>query len=405
MPWKETCVIEERMKFVTAWKQGGWSMTDLCGEFGISRKTGYKILERYEADGVDGLKDRSRAPRRQRHRTREKLVELILEGRKAHPSWGARKLLAALMGRYPQVRDWPSSATVGRVLKRAGMIPKKRRRRRLPVALFPLSHVMEPNDVWCVDFKGHFVVGNGKRCDPLTISDAFSRFLLECRAVAKTNTRHVQEAFERVFREYGLPTAIRSDNGSPFAAKALAGLSRLSVWWLKLGIHLERIEPGKPYQNGRHERMHRTLKQETALPARSSLQAQQAAFDNFRQEYNFDRPHEALKNRCPTNLYVRSPRIYPEALPEPAYPTNMEIQTVSDMGTIQYGLHRVFLSSALRGELVGIEEISDRHRRIHFACAALGVLDAFTGTMLQYRNPAPIITGSEIPRDEKVLPM
>jgi len=389
MPWKETCVDEERMRFIVALKQGGWTMTDLCAEFGISRKTGYKYLDRYSAGGIKGLKDQSRAPKNQPRAVREKLVELILEARREHPNWGARKLLAALAGRYPQIQDWPHPNTFGRILKRNGMI-KKRKRRRKKVQLFPLSHVLDPNDVWCVDYKGHFTVGNGKRCDPLTISDAYSRFLLDCKAVPKTDTKSAQEVFTAVFKEYGLPNAIRSDNGSPFASsQSLAGLSRLSVWWLKLGIQLERIEPGKPYQNGRHERMHWTLKQETALPPRSSLELQQLAFENFKREYNYERPHEALKNRTPSQLYKPSNRSFPDKI-EVAYPTNMETYVVSDEGTIRYGTLRVFLSSALRNEPVGIEEISERHRRIHFASATIGVLDAFTGNLLQYKNPAPI---------------
>ena len=319
-------------------------MSDLCRKFGISRKTGYKYLNRYEAEGVDALKDRSRAPKTQARSTREKLVELVVEERRNHPTWGARKVLGYLMIRYPQIRDWPSPATVGRILKREGLIEEKKRRRHMPVKHYPLSHVLAPNDVWCADYKGWFTVGDGKRCDPLTITDAHSRFLIACYGVPKTNTEQAQKVFTAAFREYGLPEAMRTDNGSPFASRALAGLSRLSVWWLKLGIRLERIEPGKPYQNGRHERMHLTLKRETTLPPESSLRAQQAAFDS----------------------------------------------------TIRYLTYRIHLVSSLRGETVGLEEISERHRRIHFANAVLGVLDAYTGKLLAYKNPMTIIQENQV---------
>jgi len=325
MPWEEKNVIEERMKFVAAWKSGGWSMTDLRREFGISRKTGYKYLERYDREGLDALKDRSGARKHQTHVIRDKLVDMVVKARKQHPTWGSRKLLASLMGRYPTIEDWPAPATIGRILSRKGLIkPDRRRRRKNIFATFPLSHVL--------------------------------------------------------------------DNGPPFAAhNGLAGLSRLSVWWLKIGIRLERIEPGKPQQNGRHERMHRTLKQETALPPRSSLRSQQTEFNRFKHEYNFERPHEALKNQFPAQIYKRSIREFPEALSEIAYPTNFEPHRVSAEGTIPFTMHRVFLSASLAGEVIGLEEISDRHMRIHFAAGALGVLDTFTGKVLQYRNPEPII--------------
>lgn len=388
MPWKETNVDEEKVKFIAAYKTGGWSMTDLCKEFGIDRTTGYKYVRRFAEQGLDGLKEQSRAPKNQPRAVRQKLVDLILEARDKKPTWGPEKLLSSLSGRYPGIKDWPSITTVGRILKKSGRVKEKKKRRVKSKKIYPLSHVIEPNDVWSTDYKGYFVVGNGKRCDPLTITDSYSRFLLACRITTKTDTANVQAAFTDVFREYGLPEAIRSDNGSPFAStRSLAGLSRLSVWWMKLGIRLERIKPGNPQENGRHERMHLTLKQETALPPRSSLQEQQRAFDLFVHEYNYERPHASLKNRFPGDLYRTSKREYPEKIQEMAYPTSYEVERVSDEGNIRYGIHRVFISSALRDELIGLEEISDRHRRIHFSNSTIGVLDVYTGKVLQYQNP------------------
>lgn len=388
MPWKDVKVVEERMKFVAAFKSGDWSMTELCNEFGITRATGYKYLKRYEEEGVDGLKDRSHAVHNQPNRTSEKMVRMVLDMREQHPTWGPRKLLQRLRGRYPTVKDWPATSTIGEILKREGRIKPRRRRRKNPVKIYPLSHVANPNDVWCADFKGYFMVGNGRRCDPLTITDAHSRFLLACKGVSKTNTAEAQKVFKAAFREFGIPEAIRTDNGSPFAStRALAGLSRLSVWWLKLGIRLERIKPGNPQENGRHERMHRTLKQETALPARSSLRAQQKAFDEFVRVFNYERPHDALDLKCPADVYIRSKREWRDAEPCIEYNTSIEAFRVSDEGTIRYGQHRVFLASALRNELVGLDEINERHRRIFFADAILGILDAYTGKVLQYKNP------------------
>ncbi len=391
MPWKEVSMLEERYKFVIAYKSGDWSMTELCNEFGISRTTGYKFLKRYDQFGLDGLRDLSHAVHYQPQKTSEQTTQLIIEMREKYPTWGPKKLRKRLQGRYPDKNDWPAVSTIGEILKREGMIKPRKKRRKNPVKIYPLSHVSNPNEVWCADFKGHFTVGNGKRCDPLTITDAHSRFLLECLGVSKTNTEHVQKAFTGVFREFGVPDAIRTDNGSPFASRGLAGLSRLSVWWLKLGIRLERIKPGKPQENGRHERMHRTLKQETALPARSSLEAQQKAFNEFMEVYNYERPHEALEMKCPAAVYNRSAKEFPEKIPDMEYITSIEPYRVSDEGNIRYGVHRVFLSSSLRNEVIGIEDINDRQKRIYFGNAILGILDSFSGKVLHYQNPMEIL--------------
>ncbi len=387
MPWKETNVYEERMKFVIAWKNGDWTMTDLSREFGISRVTGYKYLYQYEKYGLEGLMDKSKAPITQPNAVDDATVRLIILCRQDHKTWGPKKILASLKCKYHRKSNWPCPATIGRILKKHGMITQKRKRIKKAVKSFPLSHVSGPNDVWCADYKGHFTVGDGKRCDPLTVTDAYSRFLLECKIVKKTDTHNAKEAFTALFREFGMPYAIRTDNGSPFASQSIAGLSQLSVWWLKLGIHLERIEPGKPQQNGRHERMHKTLKQCTALPPHSSLEAQQKAFNDFKLEYNFQRPHEALDNHFPSDLYKRSEKVFPEKIDEVAYPTNMVVEKVSDTGTIYYACRRIFISSTLIDEPLGLEEIDDRHLRIYFCSSVIGILDSYTGNVLQFKNP------------------
>lgn len=387
MPWKETNVLEERMKFVVAWKNGGWSHSDLCDEFGISRVTGYKYLRQYELYGIDGLKNKSRRPKQHPKSVRTKIVKLILEERKEHPRWGARKLLASLSARFHMIKDWPHPSTAGRILKSNGLIKEPKRRIKKQIIEQPFLHATGPNVVWCADFKGHFNVGDGNRCTPLTVTDAYSRYLLCCQIVPKADTTNVINTFEHLFYEFGLPDAIRTDNGTPFASNALAGLSKLSVWWIKLGIKLERIDPGKPQQNGRHERMHKTLKEETALPPRSSLEEQAESFKKFQKEYNFKRPHESLKNRFPAEYYKKSKRKMKKKILPPYYPTSYEIGEVNDLGNLYFAGHRIFLSSALANEIVGLEEISDRHVKIHFYQVSLGVIDMYTGKLLQYKNP------------------
>ncbi len=386
MPWKETNVIEERMKFIASIKNGEWAFADVCRDFGISRKTGYKYLKNYKTEGIEGLKEKPRARKTQSNATNENTVRLIVEMRELHPSWGPKKLLWSLQAKYHRQKKWPSKTTIGNILKKKGLVKIKRKRQRTPTTLFPFSDVHLPNDVWCVDFKGHFTVGNGKRCDPLTITDAHSRFLLACEILDKANTEQTKRIFERVFKEYGLPSAIKSDNGSPFASRAIGGLSELSVWWLKLGIRPERIEPGKPQQNGRHERMHRTLKQETALPPRSSLEEQQCAFDHFRYEFNHERPHEALGFETPSKLYIPSVREFPSKLVEMAYPTHMTEDRVHESGFAQYEAHRIYLGNPLIGEVIGFEEVTDRFCKIYFASAIIGILDLYTSKVLKYQK-------------------
>jgi len=376
MPWKESGVVEERARFVVEYESGEWTMTELCRYYGIARKTGYKWAERFAAGGVAGLQEESRAPRRHPNQTPEAIEAAVLALRQAHMRWGPRKLRQYLQDRHPH-RAWPAASTMGELLKREGLVAERKRRKKTPPYTQPLAGADQANRVWCADFKGWFQTRDGERIDPLTLSDAHSRYLLRCQAVEKTNGERVRAIFQAAFREYGLPQAVRTDNGPPFASRALAGLSRLAVWWMKLGIVPERIAPGHPEQNGRHERLHRTLKEETAMPPQANGRAQQRAFDRFRQEYNQERPHEALGQRTPASLYAPSPRAYPERLPEPEYDHDMEVRKVRDRGDISWKGHRhVFVSEALIGEHVGLKPIDERYWRVYLAAFPIGWFDS-----------------------------
>jgi len=304
--------MEEKLRFIFEYERKESTMGELCSRFGISRETGYVVLRRFRQYGLRGLEEPDRAPQRHPNQTNAELERAVLELRQAHMRWGPRKLKRILERDHPG-RAWPATSTVGEIIKRAGLVvPRKKRHRAAPYTE-PLAHAMESNRVWCADFKGWFKADDATRVDPLTISDAWSRYLLRCQAVEKTDTERVRAVFEAAFREYGMPQAIRTDNGAPFASAALRGLSRLAVWWIKLGITPERIEAGHPEQNGRHERMHRTLKQD--LQPGRDWRAQQRQLDQFRQDYNQLRPHEALGMQTPAALYVPSPRSYPVCCP------------------------------------------------------------------------------------------
>jgi transposase InsO family protein len=384
MPWKETSPVEERVKFIAGFLEGDESFTELCERFGISRKQGYKWRERYEAGGLEALKDRSRAPRSHPHAVAEAVGELIFEARRRHPRWGPRKLLVILARRYPTI-EFPAASTVGDLLKKKGLIGAKRRRLRSSPYPDALGGFDGPNAIWCADFKGHFPVG-GERCNPLTVSDGFSRYLLCCKSLKSTITEPVRRAFEQVFREFGLPDAIRTDNGPPFSSLAPAGLSRLAVWWIRLGIRPERIMPGRPDQNGRHERMHLTLKAETARPPRSSFRAQQRAFDLFRSEYNEERPHEALGNDTPASRYKSSQRSFPERLPELEYPDHFRVQRAQHNGVISVDGVQFYVSNCIDEEYLGLEPIDDGCWKVYFGPVALGVLDARRAKPLRNRR-------------------
>jgi len=356
MPWIETSPMDERRRFIADRQLRVFTMTELCARFGISRKTGYKWLGRYEAAGGPGLRDVSRRPHVCPHETPGPLVGALLELRRKHPTWGAKKLLAVLARRWPGW-PWPSRSTACDILRRNGMIPKRRRRRRLGHPGRPETPMTEPNGIWTADFKGQFRMRDGRYCYPLTVVDGFSRYLLGCQGLHTPSHEPARAVFLRLFREHGLPRIIRTDNGVPFATTALGRLSRLSVWWIRLGIYPELIEPAHPEQNGRHERMHRTLKAEATRPPRANLAAQQRCFNAFRTEYNEQRPHEAIGQRTPATLYRRSPRRVLDRLQPIEYPAHYEVRLVSRNGGIRWSSRWVNVSHVLGGQHVGLEPV------------------------------------------------
>lgn len=375
MPWTETCAMEQRMRFALEYCRAEHSMAALCRMFRISRGVGYKWLGRYRMDGVDGLKDRSRAPKRHPNEVTPEVEQAVVAARRAHPTWGPKKLRVVLE-RHDPFGAWPAASTIGEILRRHGLTVPRKRRRRTPPQTQPFRACDGPNTIWCADFKGWFRTGDGTRCEPLTISDAYSRYLLRCQALTETSLGTVEGLLEAAFREYGLPQAIRTDNGSPFASRGIGGLSRLSVWWLKLGIVPERIQPGQPQQNGRHERMHLTLKQQTASPPARTLRGQQRRFGGFQREFNQDRPHEALGMRTPASVYACSPRAYPQRVGDPDYAEGLELRRVKPNGVFNWKNRRVFLGEALGRELIGLEALDDRHWRVLFGRVGLGIFDS-----------------------------
>jgi putative transposase len=375
MPWEETTRMEQRARFVAEFDSALYTVTELCRRYGISRKTGYKWLNRWGQEGDQGLQDRSRAPKSSPGRTGDSMVERLLELRRKHPTWGPRKLLVLLEKKNPE-GAWPAPSTAGDILKRHGLVQASRRRGRVPIQRGCLTQATAPNEVWTCDFKGQFRTGDGRLCYPLTVADHFSRYLLAVDGLDSVSTPQSWPVFERLFRDYGLPQVIRSDNGSPFAsARALAGLCRLSVRWIKLGIVPERIKPGHPEQNGSHERMHRDLKHETARPPAANAAAQQELFNRFRRVRNEQRPHEALGQRTPAELYHPSLRLYPSAMPEPSYPGHYEVRYVRPGGEIKFRGRYMFLTEALHGERVGLEEFDDGLWSVYFADVLLARFD------------------------------
>jgi putative transposase len=376
--------MDERLRFVARLLDGE-KMAALCREFDISRKTGYKIFNRYKESGLEGLTDRSRRPYRQVNQLPMQIQKLIVRLKKEKPAWGAPKIRERLRRRYPDVHT-PAISTVHAVLDRHGLV-KRRRRRRYKAQGTALSKAHRPNDLWCADYKGEFMLADRRYCYPLTISDFSSRYLLACDALSTTKEKYAFVVFERAFKEFGLPQAIRTDNGVPFASPhSLFGLSRLSVWWLRLGVQIERIQPGHPEQNGRHERMHLTLKKEATRPAAQNFLQQQAKFDAFLDEYNQERPHQALDMKVPAELYTRSRRPY-HGLEELDYPFHDKTITVTQCGRICFGRQKIHLSTVFAGQKVGIKEVADKIWLVSFMHYDLGFFDHETCWLGSAENP------------------
>ena len=368
MPWKVIDPVDLKAEFVVR-HQRGESIAELCREYGVSRKTGHKIVNRFETFGTEGLFDLSRAPKVIPHKTPFEVVELVLAMKQKHQTWGPRKIKRALETQVGHA--FPATSTLGGILARNGMVERRRRRPRRAAKPTALREAREPNDVWCFDYKGQFRLGDGSYCYPLTITDQASRFLIAVDGMEAIDAARAREASALAFATYGLPLAIRSDNGSPFASTGALGLTTLSVYWLRLGIQLERTRPAHPEDNGRHERMHRTLKRETTRPARNNLLQQQERFDAFMDEFNNDRPHEALDMRPPAQVYRPSPRALPQQLPELTYPLHDDVLRVNSRGEIYAG-RCIYVSSALARENVGIREEDDGRLLVSFMDMDLG---------------------------------
>jgi transposase InsO family protein len=381
MPWKESRIVDQRLQFLSSYLKEEMSLSELCREFGVSRPTGYRWINRYKEAGPEGLLNLSSKPHGCSHAISEETENAILGLRSKHPSWGARKLKARLETLHPRF-SWPAASTFGNILNRAGLTNPVQKKRRTTPYSEPFSEVTAPNQLWCMDFKGYFSTGDGTRCDPFTITDAYSRYLIRCQTVSRMDLSQVVAVCEAAMREYGMPTRIRTDNGTPFAANGLLGLSKLSLSWTKMGIVHERIQPGKPQQNGRHERMHRTLKEDTTKPPALTLRLQQKKFDRFRHIFNFERPHEGIGNETPASLYQRSTVMFPRVLVPFVYPRGFQTRRVNTSGDISWHKDRVFISQVFSFEELGFEEMDEDIFRVYFRETELGELDV---TELRFR--------------------
>jgi putative transposase len=389
MVWRETCAMDERMRFVMAAVDNAEPFAMVCRRFGVSRKIGYKWLERYRDEGVDGLKDRSRAPLHHPQALSADIADHCLKVRREHPTWGPVKVRSWLEQQAPRMQ-WPAPSTIGELFDREGLTVRRRLRRRSPPSSAPFGQCAAVNDVWCIDFKGWFVTGDGARCEPLTLSDAHSRYLLRCQALVRNDTDHVWPVLDAAFREFGLPQRLRSDNGPPFATRGAGGLSRLSVRLIKAGVVPERIAPGKPQQNGRLERLHLTLLQDAATPPAPTLREQLKRLRNFQRVYNEERPHQALGNETPAKHYAASPRRFDGVLREPCYGADHQVRRVRHNGEIRWQGATIYVSAALIGEPIGLSEHGNGGWTASFGPVALGFI-AHRGDRL--RKPKPPACG------------
>ncbi len=376
MPWKELNIVILRRQFIQEYLDQVYpSFSYLCTSYGISAKTGYKWLNRFLSGGFNNLEDKSRAPHTVPHRTPDEICDLIIKTKLAHINWGPKKVLDNIKKHHPTL-ILPADSTAGEILKREGLVKKRKKRYHVSADEQAFDDCLKSNEVWGVDYKGQFKLGNGKWCYPLTMSDIHSRYLLECQSLESTVCIDAKDSMEHTFREYGLPDKIRSDNGSPFSSIAFGGISKLSKWWIQLGIRPQRIKPGHPQQNGRHERMHKTLKQETTKPPAYNERLQQEKFNHFKTEYNHERSHEALQRRCPDDVYEPSKISYPEKLPEIVYDEGCETRKVKRGGEIKWRGHHIYISQVLSHDRISLKEIDNDLWEICYGFYKLGELDA-----------------------------
>lgn len=374
MPWKELCVVEIRKEMITDWLTKEFTIVELSDFYDVSRKTIYKWIDRFQQNGIAGLVDLSKEPDYHPNATSIEKVQAILELKRQKMKWGPKKILAKLRNDCPEIK-WPADSTGNVILKKHGFVQPRKYRRHVPPYTEPFIHCNQSNAVWSADYKGHFKTADKQKCYPLTISDNHSRYLLGCWGLTRPNLEQTKPYFEMAFMQNGLPLAIRTDNGPPFASRGLVALSKLSVWFIKLGIIPERIDPGCPAQNGRHERMHRTLKEATAKPPKKNREEQQKAFHAFIQEYNNERPHEALNQKTPSSIYRPSPRSYPAKLPKVEYDSRLAVRHVTNRGCIKWKGKFLFLSEALEGENVALKQTDESLWKVYFATYPLGILD------------------------------
>jgi transposase InsO family protein len=375
MPWEQTSAMDQRVQFIADWLGGDYLKVELCAVYGISRPTADKWIKRYKQGGVNALEECSRAPHSHPNATAEKVRAMIVQTKLSHQSWGPKKVLDYLRERKSEV-DWPADSTAGEILKRAGLVKRRVHRRHVAPYSEPFRECQAPNQIWSADFKGDFLLGNSRRCYPLTVSDNFARYVLLCRGLEHPSYQAVRPWFEWAFREYGLPYGIRTDNGAPFASLAVGGVSELSKWWIQLGIRPERIEPGQPSQNGRHERMHRTLKHDA--PPQPTLPSQQRRFDRFVEQYNWQRSHEALGRKTPGSVYRASPRRYPGKIPPIEYDSGIIIRRVRHNGEIKWQGDLIYASQILAQEPVGLKQVGQEQWEVRYSFHLLGILDQRT---------------------------
>ena len=381
MPWKETCAMDEKVKLIGDWLKDEHTVSELGEHYQVSRKTIYKWISRYQDGGVEALGEASRAPYHHPNATALEIVSQLIDTKLKHKDWGPKKVVVSLKQKYPEIH-WPVVSTTQSILRKEGLVHPRKVRRHTPPFTQPFQECLKPNDTWSIDYKGQFRTGDGRLCYPLTITDNFSRYLLTCRGLRHPKYETTRPWLERAFREYGLPYAIKSDNGAPFASTGIGGLSRLSAWLIRLQIIPERIALAHPEQNGRHERMHRSLKEAVCQPPKSCLSRQQMAFDHFKTEFNKERPHEALDMKTPASYYQPSSRLFPEKLPPVEYDSWMAVRKVMPSGCIKWKGDSIYVSQALAGEFVGLKQIRETTWELWFSSYLLGILDEKTKKVL-----------------------